>query len=477
MADVVIWDDNWIAGGWLPSTGSIEDDSVNFIHGTNSMKITPFAMGLNVGYFYVYKHFGSIDLSANNTIQFWWYGTGTGNELQIVFENGTKGLIGNFYDSPAEWTLITIFKSSMTPYSGGAIDWADVDLIAIMGLVSTASNLPEFDYLITSTVIIPTYTLTIEAPVGNGTTDPAPSVISDIPLGTIVTLTATASAGYIFGFWRYGCSGSYNNPLDLYIDNNFTITPTFLELPPAHGAQIPMDTYDSESYSGIGHTTSRSVMAVSTDFTLMLAGLGIKTNRVTPTITADSNFDVGVLDLHFDVTKDNSRVFVVMMGGYYDLSSVYKQYNEKYTDLIPLTTGSDNYESVYIATAILDAGTYEVSATASWTGTGISIAVYVFPPNTVSDYGVGLSIEDKLWTQLTLGTSFDYFIFGAADGEEAVEGTYEMTSSSSLGGGGANVIAPEPRIDRRTDENLKALREAKKRIAEQMEKKFQSEQK
>lgn len=470
MSDVVIWDDDW-AGNWFSTTvASIEDDSTNFKHGTNSMKIV--LNGSN--YIDVYKHFGSIDLGENNAIQFWWYGTGTGNMMSIIFSNGSKGSIGRFYDNPAEWTLITIFKSTMTPLVGEAVDWADVEMIEIQGLV--ASSNPELDYLITTIVVIPTYTLTIETPIGNGTTDPPTGVISDIPLGTIETFTATASSGYMFGWWQYGCSGSYNNPFDLYMDNDYTVTPVFLELPPAHGAQIPMDTYDSESYSGIGHTTSRSVMATSTDFTLMLAGLGIKSGGVTPTIIAASNFDVGTLSLDFNVAEDNSKVFVVMMGGYYALASVYKQYHEKYTDLIPLTSGDDNYESVYIAVATLDTGTYTVSATGDWAYTGISIAVYVFPPNTVSAYGVGLSEENKLWVQVTLDASYDYFIFGAADGEEAVDGTYEM-DVRKLGGGGANIIASEPRIDQRTDENLKALREAKKRIAEEMAKKFQSEQK
>jgi hypothetical protein len=324
-----------------------------------------------------------------------------------------------------------------------------------------------------------TWTLTIIEPVGNGTTDPPTGVINDIVDGTIETLTATASVGWTFFGWiADGFYSGGTNPITFPMTTNHIIYAIFFELPPTHGPAITDDIQDSEGYSMIGHTTSRSVMTSSTNFSILLAGIGLKTNGVVPTILTASSYGTGNCDLPFDVPEANTQVIFVVMAGYYGLSTVYEQYHNEYTEIIPITTGGDNYESVYIAFGTLSAGPHDVSAVGNNPDTGISIAVYLFPPNSIISYTSDVSIEDLgMWTQLTLDAGYNYYIFGAADGEEALDGIFEITPTQRFGGGGANIIAPEPRIDQRTDENLKALREAKKRIAEEMTKKFQSEQK
>jgi hypothetical protein len=480
MADVVIWDDDWVAN-WIALSCTIADDTVSKKHGTNSMRIL--TTEETNGYFDVYRHFTSIDLSANNAIQFWWYGTGSGNQIQITFANGSKGCIGSFSDIsgvPA-WYLVTIMKSDMTPFGGGAIDWSDVDIVDISGH-TTVNISPEFDYLITTA--IPTWTLTIEAPIGNGTTDPPTGVITNIIDGTVMTLTATPDSGWGFDCWILN-EGMVvtDNPISGPIGSSGTIMAIFYELPPAHGPEITEDVFDSSKWSMIGHTTSRSVMTSSSNSDIMLAGVGLKTNGVTPRIVTGSDVGDGTCEVDFTITEQNSQVVVVWMAGDFDLQGVYKQATEKYTDIIPLTSGTDTYESACIAigTLTIDEGQestdYVVRATANNTSAGISIAVYIFPPNTITDWVGGISDEEAIWAELDLDAGYDYFIFGAADGNAEVDGIYDMSTPTPTPptphGGGANVIASESL----TEAQANAQREAQNRIIREREKRLQMEQK
>lgn len=324
-----------------------------------------------------------------------------------------------------------------------------------------------------------TWTLTMSAPIGSGTTDPPTGVYSDILDGTEETITATASAGW--GFYCWIVNDTYSggmNPVTFPMDANYTIFALFIQLPPAHGPDITYDIQDTggcgSPYGMIGHTRSRSVMTSSTDFDIILAGVGLKTNGAVPTIVTASSYGTGTCDLTFDVPVANTQAIFIVMSGYYDLVSVYEQYHNEWTDLISLTTGDDSYESAYIAFGTLSAVSHEVSATGSDPDAGISIAVYLFPPNSITSYTSSVSTESALWTELDLGSGYNYFIFGAADGEEAIDGIFTMSvPTPSIGGGGANIIASETL----TEAQANAQREAQDRITREREKRLQMEQK
>ena len=76
------------------------------------------------------------------------------------------------------------------------------------------------------------YTLTILAGAG-GTTNPAPGTYT-YDEGTVVSVTATASAGYRFGNWSGDASGTAN-PISIAMNSNKTVTAGFIRIiyPPA----------------------------------------------------------------------------------------------------------------------------------------------------------------------------------------------------------------------------------------------------
>ena len=69
------------------------------------------------------------------------------------------------------------------------------------------------------------YTLTIAAGAG-GTTNPVPGTYT-YDEGTVVNISATASAGYRFGSWSGDASGS-TNPVSVTMNGNKTVTANFI---------------------------------------------------------------------------------------------------------------------------------------------------------------------------------------------------------------------------------------------------------
>jgi hypothetical protein len=134
-----------------------------------------------------------------------------------------------------------------------------------------------------------------------------------------------------------------------------------------------------------------------------------------PTITTISVVGSSLL-LQYSVTQPNSFVVIVVTGGYYRLTGVTPPAGFTQQEWL---TGSDSYESAYIAVNTAQAaGSYTVSCTAAHSGTGISIAVYVFEPGTYS-YTHGNAVGSTL-ASLTLTADANYYIFGGSDGNGAI---------------------------------------------------------
>ena len=116
----------------------------------------------------------------------------------------------------------------------------------------------------------------MDMPIGNGTTDPPTGIIADILDGTSETITAIPSAGWGFAGWLAdGQFGGTTNPLTFPMSADHTFIAVFYELPPPHGPAITYDIFDSSKWSMIGHTKSNNAMTLSSDFSILLAGIGL----------------------------------------------------------------------------------------------------------------------------------------------------------------------------------------------------------
>jgi hypothetical protein len=77
----------------------------------------------------------------------------------------------------------------------------------------------------------PTYTLTINVePAGGGTTRPAPGTYTYYE-GTTVTVTATPASGYKFDHWLLDGEARTENPINVYMDRDHTLTAYFATIP------------------------------------------------------------------------------------------------------------------------------------------------------------------------------------------------------------------------------------------------------
>jgi len=98
-----------------------------------------------------------------------------------------------------------------------------------------------------------TYTLTVNITVG-GTTNPSPGTYT-APSGSTVQVTALPNSGYAFDHWSLDGTTRTENPIDVLMDNNHTLTAYFKTLPPP--------TYTLTINTTTGGTTSPSPGAYS----------------------------------------------------------------------------------------------------------------------------------------------------------------------------------------------------------------------
>ena len=102
------------------------------------------------------------------------------------------------------------------------------------------------------------YNLTVAAdPAGGGTTEPAVGVHSYAP-GTVVSVTATPAAGYVFTGWGGACSGT--GCCTVTMDANKTVTANFT-VAVSHIADIGSNTIKDSSTANLIVTTSAAVAA------------------------------------------------------------------------------------------------------------------------------------------------------------------------------------------------------------------------
>lgn len=180
--------------------------------------------------------------------------------------------------------------------------------------------------------------------------------------------------------------------------------------------ELSFDTLDAFAYSIIGHKKENSLKVKSVDECLIVAGIGIKPYNK-PVIFSDSISGIE-LSLNYKVEVDNSFVVIVAQSGWYDFASV--TLPSGFTKVVD-QTGLDTYETSCIGVnATQSKGEYTVNAVATDDDvTGISISVYVFPPDSytyTTNYVKGSNIE--LEKTLTLNTDYDFYIFCAGDGND-----------------------------------------------------------
>lgn len=179
--------------------------------------------------------------------------------------------------------------------------------------------------------------------------------------------------------------------------------------------QLAIDVLDQFAYSLIGHKKENKFTAKSRESDLLVAGIGI-TPYNKPFIHTKSDF-AKELSLEYKVNKAGSFVVIVIQSGWYDL------------DIITIPTGFtkvvnqqglDSYETSCIAVnSSQDIGTYTVYVEKSDEYiTGISIAVYIFPPdNYIYTYGYAKGTYKEIEKTLILDEGYDQYIFSAGDGE------------------------------------------------------------
>lgn len=110
-----------------------------------------------------------------------------------------------------------------------------------------------------SAVPASTYTLTLPARTGGSVTK-SPD-LPNYPQGTVVTLTAAPSAGYVFGSWRRDSYGS-GNPLQITMDGNKTAVADFIPSSPGSSVLV------------IGTPTNLSLPAAAGSGTLSVINQG-----------------------------------------------------------------------------------------------------------------------------------------------------------------------------------------------------------
>jgi uncharacterized repeat protein (TIGR02543 family) len=123
-------------------------------------------------------------------------------------------------------TVVTLTANAATGYgfnnwSGDASGSSNPVQVTMNGNKSVTANFTELRY-----------TLTLSAnPPGGGSIDAVPPPEGDgkYPYGTVVTLTAHAATGYVFGSWSGDASGS-SNPVQVTMTANRSVTANFTQL-------------------------------------------------------------------------------------------------------------------------------------------------------------------------------------------------------------------------------------------------------
>ena len=156
---------------------------------------------------------------------------GEGN-LQIYFLDADGAYITGFfkyYGSALNWMDTDVLEFT-TPTGA---DWDRVAYIVVGMDLGTVGFLSVDDYELYPTVPPPppaTYDLTIQVTAG-GTTDPPPGTYT-YDAGAVATVTAYPDLGQYFQQWTLNGGVHRENPVNVTMNQNYTLTAAFAETPP-----------------------------------------------------------------------------------------------------------------------------------------------------------------------------------------------------------------------------------------------------
>ena len=121
----------------------------------------------------------------------------------------------------------------------------------------------------------PTYTLTISATNGTVTKSPDQATYT---AGTVVSLTATPAAGYVFANWSGSASGTAN-PLSVTMTGNMSITANFQAAPvltsiTVSPANISVNAAGTQQFAAIAYDQNNNQLSPQPSFTWSVSGGG-----------------------------------------------------------------------------------------------------------------------------------------------------------------------------------------------------------
>ncbi len=141
--------------------------------------------------------------------------SGTGS----ISANPAPGGDGKYaYGTVVTLTATATGGYSFSTWSGDASGSTNPVQITMTGDKTVTANFSQLRHQLTIAV----------APAGTGSVQasPAPDIDGKYAYGTVVTLTASANLGYVFGSWSGGASGS-TNPTTVTMDANKSVTANF----------------------------------------------------------------------------------------------------------------------------------------------------------------------------------------------------------------------------------------------------------
>jgi len=186
-----------------------------------------------------------------------------GGEPPVTYTLTTNAVNGSVSPSGGTFDEGTIVTLTATPdagyafsnWSGSVSGTANPVNITMNGNKSVTANFTE--------VQVPVYTLTTSV-VGSGSVSPSGGTYEE---GTVVTLTATAGAGYVFDGWSGDASGS-NATTSVTMNSNKSVTATFVEEPTGPittTVNASDDAYvRNGSYSGTNYGSSAELQVKTT---------------------------------------------------------------------------------------------------------------------------------------------------------------------------------------------------------------------